>query len=471
MFHAAFMQRFLLRLTGFCSVGLLLLLLLTEGLAKEQPKKPSSKQAVTKKAMKSASSKPKATTKTTTKKREKVTNATKPQSAKELAKLREAIERDKARLREVKQKERQVSSNLEHIRQKDAKLSAKLQKLTTSLSRVQDSLRTATQRINTITANAAVLRREYADLAYTVSRSDIPTTQEMMLGVALMPETALWEGTMNHVSRLVAGKIQDSDRRRDSLAQVKERFVAKQTETAALKSAQEAEKNKVESALNDKTKELQSVQADKQELIRRLEERNASARKLEAMMHTLVNSADGGKAHGGASEGAKADGSKHNSAMMKNANKGDDNSREQAAIEARAASLRSGFRRHSLPWPTDSHTILHKFGRYTNPSTGTLIENLGVGIAAKSGSNVRAVAKGIISLVNWLPGYGSLVIIDHGNTFRTVYANLASVSIRQGQTVKAGAVLGRSGRSVDGEYLHFELWHDRNKLNPAVWLE
>ncbi len=466
MFKSASLRCCLNLLTECTSVKALLFLLpiaviVSELEAKEPKKKTASQQASTKKTKpqttKRTSPKSQATKHQVTK-----SQSTKPQATKqELATIRKAIERDKAKLREVKQKERQVSSKLQQIRQKDAAVSATLQKLTTSLQRVQDSIRTATQRINTASVSAAMLRREYADLAYTVSRADAPLTDEMMLGVVSMPETALWEGTMKHLSYAAFGKIAESDKRRDSLAEVKERFATKQTETAALKAAKEAEKNKVQSALTGKTKELQSVQADKQELIRRLEERNASARKLEAMMNTLVNK----------SESGKTDAAKHNSTMMKNANKGDDNSKEQSAIEARAASLKSGFRRHSLPWPTDSRTILHKFGRYTNPATGTLIENLGIGIASKSGSSVRAVAKGVVSLVNWLPGYGSLVIIDHGNTFRTVYANLASVSIQQGQTLKAGAVLGRSGRSVDGEYLHFELWHDRDKLNPAVWLE
>jgi septal ring factor EnvC (AmiA/AmiB activator) len=378
-------------------------------------------------------------------------------NAKQLEKLRKDIERDRTKLREVKQKERQVSTKLQQYRQKDERINGSLQKLNTSLARVQDSLRNATQRITTLSARSALLRREYADLAYTVSRSDAPDVDEMLIGTASMQEAALMEGTMKYLSKQAFGRIHESETRRDSLAQAKERLAAKRDEAAERKAQQEAEKNKVQSAIQGKKEELKSVQANKQELIRRLEERNASARKLENMIGSLVSKAEGG--------------SKPTSYMQRNANKGDDNSAEQASSEARAASARGGFRRHALPWPTENRTIVHKFGRYTNPSTGTLIENLGIGIGSKSGSGVRAVAGGVVSLVNWLPGYGSLVIVDHGNTFRTVYANLASVSIQQGQTVKAGTLLGRSGRSVDGEYLHFELWHDRDKLNPASWLE
>jgi murein hydrolase activator len=248
------------------------------------------------------------------------------------------------------------------------------------------------------------------------------------------------------------------DRERDSLAQAKERFRAEYGETVVLQNRKKTQQDKIRSALESKNMELNKVQANKIQLQKQIEEKNASARKLQTIISSLV---------GKASKNLASETQPRT--FSKNSN--DDGSGNQAATEARAASVRGGFRRHSLPYPTDSRAIAHTFGKHTNPTTRTVIENPGIGIAAPKGSVVRAVAKGVVSLVNWLPGYGSLVIIDHNNTFRTVYANLASVGIQQGSTVKAGTVLGKSGRSADGEYVHFEVWHDRHKLNPAVWLE
>ena len=80
------------------------------------------------------------------------------------------------------------------------------------------------------------------------------------------------------------------------------------------------------------------------------------------------------------------------------------------------------------------------------------------------------VAKGQVSTVTWLPGFGSLVIVDHQNGFRTVYANLASVAVGRGSTVSQGTRIGASGSNLDGDLVHFEIWIDGKRINPLTYL-
>jgi len=124
-----------------------------------------------------------------------------------------------------------------------------------------------------------------------------------------------------------------------------------------------------------------------------------------------------------------------------------------------------------LSWPTKSRKILRKFGAYKNPSTNTVFDNPGIDISAINGSAVVAAADGTVSLVHWLPGYGSLIIIDHGSDIRTVYANLSSVLISKGDKISTGSIIGKTGESVDGEHLHFELWQGSRRLNPLDYLK
>ncbi|MBK7034100.1 MAG: M23 family metallopeptidase [Ignavibacteria bacterium] len=72
--------------------------------------------------------------------------------------------------------------------------------------------------------------------------------------------------------------------------------------------------------------------------------------------------------------------------------------------------------------------------------------------------------------MTWLSGYGSLVIVDHGNGFRTVYANLATVSVKSGSSVQSGTVVGSSGENIDGKLVHFEVWYGRERQNPLTYL-
>jgi septal ring factor EnvC (AmiA/AmiB activator) len=372
----------------------------------------------------------------------------------ELRILKRDIERDRQRLKAVKQKEQQVTRKITTYQAEDKQLRGSIKQLSSSLQKTQDSLRKAAQKLASVHASSAETRLRYAATVRTVAMHGEPSPQELLAVRGAMEEELFTQAMVRTLAASTDKRLGIVDRERDSLAQAKEHFRAEYGETSALKNRKESQQDKLQSALQAKSKELDKVQADKKKLLKQIEEKNASARKLERIMSGLV-----GKASKNTPSGAST----------KNTN--DDGANNQAANEARAASVRGGFRRHSLPWLTDNHTITHSFGKHTNPTTRTVTENPGIDILAPKGSPVRAVAKGVVSLVNWLPGYGSLVIIDHGNTFRTVYANLASVSIQQGSTVKAGTVLGKSGRSADGDYVHFEVWHDRHKLNPEVWLE
>jgi murein DD-endopeptidase MepM/ murein hydrolase activator NlpD len=83
---------------------------------------------------------------------------------------------------------------------------------------------------------------------------------------------------------------------------------------------------------------------------------------------------------------------------------------------------------------------------------------------------VTTVADGEVTTIWWLPGYGNLVIVDHYSGFRTVYAHLSEITVSEGQKVKEGEQIGASGEALEGARLHFELWKDREKQNPELWL-
>jgi murein DD-endopeptidase MepM/ murein hydrolase activator NlpD len=88
----------------------------------------------------------------------------------------------------------------------------------------------------------------------------------------------------------------------------------------------------------------------------------------------------------------------------------------------------------------------------------------------ESESKVRAVADGIVSKIFWLPSFENLIIITHDGGYRTVYANLSDIFVSEGEKVNAGQVIGKSGESIEGSIVHFEIWHERQQQNPEIWL-
>ena len=71
--------------------------------------------------------------------------------------------------------------------------------------------------------------------------------------------------------------------------------------------------------------------------------------------------------------------------------------------------------------------------------------------------------------MDWLRGYGQVVILDHGRNYSTVYAHLSSALVREGQVLRSGSALGRTGTAT-GYHLHFEVRIGSTVKNPLDYL-
>jgi len=114
-----------------------------------------------------------------------------------------------------------------------------------------------------------------------------------------------------------------------------------------------------------------------------------------------------------------------------------------------------------------------RFGNETNPKFGTVTFNSGIDISAPMGTDVHAVAKGRVDVVNEDFGsYGEMIILNHGDGYYSLYAHLSAATVGKGQEVAAGQVIGRVGDtgSLKGSILHFEIRKGRTALNPTTWL-
>lgn len=126
--------------------------------------------------------------------------------------------------------------------------------------------------------------------------------------------------------------------------------------------------------------------------------------------------------------------------------------------------------RGKLPWPLKG-PIVSRFGLERNKITGTLTENPGIDIRAREGTEVLSVQGGVCTRITYLRGFGTTVLIDHGDGYYTVYAHLGDVWISEGERLEAGRVIGTVGTGVgDSETLHFQVWHKRQKEDPLKWL-
>ena len=96
----------------------------------------------------------------------------------------------------------------------------------------------------------------------------------------------------------------------------------------------------------------------------------------------------------------------------------------------------------------------------------------GLFIRAKEGQPVRAVAAGLVVFADWMRGFGNLLIVDHGESYLSIYGNNEALLKQAGQPVSAGetlATVGASGGS-DESGLYFELRHLGMAFDPLRWV-
>jgi len=248
---------------------------------------------------------------------------------------------------------------------------------------------------------------------------------------------------------------------KDSLASQKQLLDDVSLTQQQIITAKERERSSLTATISKSQQELIKLRSNKKSLQEELQKKQQSARRVRSLINDLVAKERARDAERRRREQAQ---------RSKSTRKGSAPDTREDDVRTGPAPQRDGFRTNSLPWPTPTTSLLHGYGTYRNPETGTTLENPGIDIKAPMGTRVTCVAKGEVSSVTWLPGYGSLVIVDHGNGFRTVYANLATVSVKSGSSVQSGTVVGSSGENIDGKLVHFEVWYGRERQNPLTYL-
>lgn len=124
-----------------------------------------------------------------------------------------------------------------------------------------------------------------------------------------------------------------------------------------------------------------------------------------------------------------------------------------------------------LPWPV-SGSVVAKFGKQYHPvfKNLELPANNGLDIAAPQGSQIKAVFNGTVKQVFVMPGYNQCVLVQHGKNYFTFYCKLGTVTVKAGDKVTTGQVLGTIETQSGNNQIHFELWKDSKPQNPEGWL-
>ncbi|MEO6186773.1 MAG: M23 family metallopeptidase [Steroidobacteraceae bacterium] len=113
------------------------------------------------------------------------------------------------------------------------------------------------------------------------------------------------------------------------------------------------------------------------------------------------------------------------------------------------------------------------YGGRQDPFDGSETVHMGLDFAGAMGSQVMAVATGVVTRAEPASGYGNLIEINHGKGFVTRYGHNQRLLVNVGDTVIRGqaiALMGSTGRST-GPHVHFEVLRNGQHLNPLAFID
>lgn len=122
--------------------------------------------------------------------------------------------------------------------------------------------------------------------------------------------------------------------------------------------------------------------------------------------------------------------------------------------------------------PVEKGWVSSQYGMRTDPFSGSRTMHNGIDFAGKEGSNVLAVAAGIVTWTGSESGYGNMVEISHGDGFVTRYAHNKQNLVAPGDLVRKGdpiALVGTTGRST-GAHVHYEVYKHGRPVDPSSYV-
>jgi septal ring factor EnvC (AmiA/AmiB activator) len=366
-----------------------------------------------------------------------------------LQNLRSEITSLQKKLNELSTKEKRSLQALQNINQQNVLLSQLISKLRKEERQKELEINRLTSEISSLEEEMEKLREDYSRYVVWLYKNRKGSFLKFLLNAESINQALIRYKYLNYIT----------DEKEEILTQLKnkkeqlENLITKRENERKEKERLVVEKQQEQESLEEKISEREAIIAelktDQNSLIKEIEEKRIAETQIKNLIAKLI-------------EEERARQEAIRLARMNNEKVKYDYSYDDFENFASLEGV--------LNWPVKSGRIIRNFGENRNEKLNTVTLNYGVDIGTAKGEPVNAVAEGIISAIEWIPGYGSVIIITHKNNFRTVYGHLSEISVNEGDQVKGGTKLGHVTESLEGNILHFEIWNERNYQNPEVWL-
>lgn len=360
------------------------------------------------------------------------------------ARLEREIEILDRQLAENSTKSSSMLSNLTLIRKKVSNRKALVAESDRQIRQYSDKIYLKQRSINRMRARIDTLSQHYSKLVLSAYKNrDARLWYMYMLASDNLGQAFR---RMSYFKNLSSQMNQEARRIKEAQAELekeKEALLVLKKEAETVKAARTAELTKLQSEEKQSDKIVRQLQSNRRKYQSQLASKKKQVDALNREIERLV------------------------AAAMKGGT-----SKTQSARTEYDKKLAAEFSKNkgNLPWPADG-PVVDRFGQKYHPvyKNLKLPPNNGVDIALAKGTKVRAVFDGVVKQIVVMPGYNKCILVQHGNFF-TFYCKLESTSVKAGDEVKTGDLLGTVDVINDQILLHFQVWQGNKPQNPEHWL-
>ena len=388
----------------------------------------------------------------------------------ELSEIKNEIIQLEKELNQKTKKEKESYSALENFSRQSFLINKEIGQLRVEEKQKENQIVLTENQIDSLAQQIKILQENYSKYVVSVYKYGNPNQLMSIIDSDNFNQALLRYKYLREFSRRRQTDLVKYNESKQQLAEAKSKLEIEKKEKSELVRKKVDEEKVLTAKLGERKKIIAAISNDKTELKKEIDTKKQAEVKIRNLISKLIEDAERRKKEEVRLLAERNKNQKNITSTSKNEIKSETNEIvTDFSIDTKGLSSFSALK-GKLNWPILNGKVIKKFGEHKNQKLNTVTLNYGIDIKASSDLNVKSVADGIVSAIDWIPGYGSVIIITHKDEYRTVYSHLSEILVSEGDKVKAGSLIAKVGESIDGNILHFEIWSSRNNQNPETWL-
>ena len=366
--------------------------------------------------------------------------------------LKQEIEKVNKLLFATQKKEKNALDDLKDINQKISTRTNYIASINKEVALLNSEINQNQKEIEVLSKRLEALKKDYAEMVFKSYKSKSSQSQLLFLMSS--------ESFQQAYKRLQYMKQYTTFRKKqgeeiavqtDLIKKLNDSLLYKKQAKDTLIKVEETEKQKIEADKESQQKLVSQIKRQERKYSREIIAKQKEERKITAQIDKIIKDA----------------------IAKSNANSG--NKKSSAFVltpEAKALAQKFEQNKGKLPWPVKSGLVVRRYGTQPHPTLrGITLTSPGLHIVTDKDATAQSVFNGKVLGVQLLPGGRKAVLVQHGN-YITTYKNLETLSVKKGDTVVTGQVLGKifTNKVTGKTTLGFVLHKETQRQNPASWI-